>query len=1024
MAEVDSLEISIEASATKAVERVTELIKKLEELKAAYTNVPNNSFGGGKGPKVPGPPKSTKQDYSSLREIIASVGKEMANMKPKALQAAKAAAQASNALRSIGGEKFNPSVSQVSDTLDSLSASLKSTNALWGSTKSNVQATANTFAMLPPNIQRAVLANAKMQTSNTKTAKSFGLLGTGISGSVAKFGIYAAVFGRIAGIMGGRVKSANDYIEATNLFSVSMGDYYDEALAYAELVNQKMGIDITKWMDAQGTFKLMADGFGIAEDQAYELSKGLTELAYDISSLKNIDPVEAVTKLRSALAGELEPIRALGLSISQATLQEYALSKGIKEAVTSMTEQEKALLRSVKVMEDAKRIGYVGDFAKTLESPANAMRILKQQITEMGRAIGTVLLPAITQMLPWIQAFVSLLTDAIKALATFVGFTMPEWDTSSWKSTDFGFGETEEAIGGATSAVKEFKRQLMGIDELTVLQEPSADGGGGTGGASDWANNLEIPKVWNDQMLKEIQTKSEKIKSQMESLLPIIAAVGAGLLAWKLGPALFSGIKHLGELLGLALGRTMVLTEGATKLAKALKFAGAASVIAIIVGRFIDLYQNSELFRTGLERIGEIFTGVFNLGKDVLLGIWGTLKDIGMSVLNLLPEEAKVAVLDGLQAISDFLGKLDLDWKDLLITIGGLALLFVPGGKILGAVLLGFEAITLIIRGIGLISDETWETIKTGTVQIVEAIKEFVVGAFESVLTFMTGIFTRDFAKVWDGIQIGVSAVLDLIGSLTKTLFGVDIVDVVSTWFQQHVAPWFTLARWQELGNNIKTAITTRFNEFVTSWKSKITSWWNNDVKPWFSITKWKELGNAALEGLFKGLSNIGNKIKTWGGNLVAGVKNFFDISSPSKLFRDDIGINLGLGISEGFASSEKAILNSVASVTGNVKNAFTGLTADIQSASMPAMPSHTYEHFISNKMTREQIVTATYQPYANEGNDASTGDIISTLMAITQRLVTAIEENSGTPVYINGQQITNYQNNANRMYGRTQQNV
>ena len=131
----------------------------------------------------------------------------------------------------------------------------------------------------------------------------------------------------------------------------------------------------------------------------------MTELAYDLSSLYNEDTEQSVLRLQSALAGEIEPIRRLGISISQATLQEYALAHGIDESVMSMTEQEKALLRSLVLMEGASRIGAIGDFAKTLESPANAMRVLRQQITQLGRAIGTVFVPILIQVIPWVQAF-------------------------------------------------------------------------------------------------------------------------------------------------------------------------------------------------------------------------------------------------------------------------------------------------------------------------------------------------------------------------------------------------------------------------------------------------------------------------------------------------------------------------------------------------------------------------------------------------------------------------------------------
>lgn len=349
------------------------------------------------------------------------------------------------------------------------------------------------------------------------------------SGSLLKFGASFFIFQKIAKAMASWVKSSNEYIENVNLFQVSMGKFYDEAFAYAELVNEKLGIDMSEWMRNQGVFMAMAKGFGLAEDKAYQMSKSLNELTYDISSLYNEDIESAAKRLQSALAGEIEPIRRLGISISKATLQEFALSKGINESVASMTEQEKALLRSVKLIEDSGRIGAIGDFAKTIESPANAIRVLKQQVTQLGRALGNVLLPIITQLLPYAQAFVEVLTEAISRLATFFGFEMPKWNNASWSDASDALGDS---LDEAEESAKKLKKQLLGIDELTVLSNNATSTS--DSGTSSWVNDLNIPDIWGEGMLNGITTKASELKGEMEAILKLATIIGGVFLGWKI----------------------------------------------------------------------------------------------------------------------------------------------------------------------------------------------------------------------------------------------------------------------------------------------------------------------------------------------------------------------------------------------------------------------------------------------------------------------------------------------------------
>ncbi len=148
--------------------------------------------------------------------------------------------------------------------------------------------------------------------------------------------------------------SSNAYVENMNLFSVTMGEAADSAFEYAEAVNKAVGIDVSEWMKYQGMFKQIASGFGVLETKANTMSKNLTQLGYDISSFYNISIEDAMQKLESGIAGEIEPMRRLGYAIDEATLKQVALAHGISLSVNSMTQGQKSQLRYIAIMEQSK----------------------------------------------------------------------------------------------------------------------------------------------------------------------------------------------------------------------------------------------------------------------------------------------------------------------------------------------------------------------------------------------------------------------------------------------------------------------------------------------------------------------------------------------------------------------------------------------------------------------------------------------------------------------------------------------
>lgn len=516
--------------------------------------------------------QTASTDYSMFSQAIETLKNEFGSLHAEASKIDSSLEQVNSsvqelrsALSSLSAQQASDSVSQLKNSTDSVLSSIEEL-------KNQVSGISTTLTDFSNAFRDATNAAKETEKQTKKTKQANEQLAGSILKSIRNFSIFSLSMIKIVKMASSWVTSINTYVENVNLFQVSMGEFYDEAYDYAQLVSNKLGVDPSQWMRNQGVFMSMANGFGVTRQQAYALSEGLTELSYDISSLFNEDVDTSARRLQSALAGEIEPIRRLGISISEATLQEFAFSHGIEESVSNMTEQEKALIRTMKLLEDSSRIGAIGDFAKTLESPANALRVLHQQITQLGRALGSVLLPFLVQVIPWVQAFVSILTDAIRALATLVGFEMPEWESSSWESD---FSGAADAIEDTTSAAGDLKKALLGIDELTIL-EPNSGGSGGGGGTSDWASALEIPDVWDKGAIAEMETKAQKIKDSIMSVLtPVfdflkefkdpILVIGASLAAWKIGSSVlgwFTDLKN-GKFAGinkLATGITLMLT--------------------------------------------------------------------------------------------------------------------------------------------------------------------------------------------------------------------------------------------------------------------------------------------------------------------------------------------------------------------------------------------------------------------------------------------------------------------------------
>ena len=451
----------------------------------------------------------------------------------------------------------------------------------------------------------------------------------------AKVGVAGFALKKVGSAIASWINESNEYVENLNLFTVSMGDYAEAAQTYAENVGDLLGIDPSEWMRNQGVFMTMATGFGVVGERASTMSQQLTQLGYDISSFYNTSVEEAMQRLQSGLAGELEPLRRLGYDLSQAKLEATALSLGIDKAVSSMTQAEKAELRYYAIMTQVTQVH--GDMADTLTAPANQLRIFKAQVDQAARSLGNVFIPALNMLLPYGIAAVKVFRVLADAIAAIVGFTLPEVsDRNVGTDVAEGFEEANEEIA-------KMKKTLLGIDELNVLGDnSSSDVSSGTGfdfelptydfiGEATESRINQIVEEMKDWLgiSEDINSWSDLLDTRLGDILTNVGLIGLGIAAWKVTTGFMSAISTLKGLLAnpaksIAIGATLTITG------ISISFSGMKDAIE----RGLDGFNFAEIIGGGLLAAG----GAALLGTKI--AAWITTAFAGSKVAGALTTAA------------------------------------------------------------------------------------------------------------------------------------------------------------------------------------------------------------------------------------------------------------------------------------------------------------------------------------------------------------------------------------------------
>lgn len=822
--------------------------------------------------------------------------------------------------------------------LDSFADSCQKISTALTPLASQLDKVGNAFAKLPPQLSKVVTQANRVTAANERQKKSYMSLSSQMNNfmrSAAKLVSLKA----IATYLGNAAEKFNSYYEAANLFGVSMKGLTGEASTFINKMETLLGIDPTESMNNMATIQSLTTSFGLASDKAYVLSKNLTQLGYDLASLKNIPVAESFTKIQAAISGELEPIRRLGVDISNARLQQELLNLGYSQSVSTLSQADKAVLRYIAIMKQT--TDAQGDFARTLSSPANMIRILQAQLNSLARAVGSLLYPALKSILPPLIAAVELVKELVTGIASLMGVKVEFPDFSSASDAVGGVTDAMDNTTKATGkAAKAFKNYIMGFDELNVIQKDNGSSGGSGSGAGAAGNLLgDVDLSGYDMFKNYVGSSVDEIKAKLEKLLPLISGIAAGFATWAISNSVLTALEKIkGE---------GSLIEAVLKLWKN-PIMAAAVAVGIIVARFVSLYQNSEKFRKGLERVralvylaAEGFKQGWNISlTDGKLGesieyLKKSLSNLGQSILNLLPESWQEGITSAFDSISKVVKKLDLDVWDLVTTLAGIGLI-VSGHPVAGLAVIGFEAISVAVRGLGSENQKTAFGMETDWFNSFKSIGESVANFAAAAVTAIGNII-NDIAIFVGWIKNGVSETDRLDLQMNGNFIENFVMGIAQTIHNIGVfVGWITSG--VDEADRLAIAANGNFAEKFILLIADVINGIKEAVK-WFGkliekISKFNpvSVGKNIIDGIAKGI--VGKKnvaddaVKAVTDGIQEEAQTELGIHSPSKVFKG-YGVYLIEGLVNGVLATKNLAVKAIQSVSDAVKTIGSQLADD-----------------------------------------------------------------------------------------------
>lgn len=743
-------------------------------------------------------------------------------------------------------------------------------------------------------------ANSLGRNLNTYTASTKRATKSTFSLAAAFGRFYATYFLVIRGIksLWKSIEGTTDYIEAFNYYTVAFNkvgkewgkDFekfgYDNAEDYAQSfgnrVNELLGkmsglkVDVDGGLISESGMKNLGlnlqeitqyasqlasitNSLGQTGEVTTAISKSMTMLAGDISSLFNVDFSTVAINLQSGLIGQSRALYKYGIDITNATLQTYAYRYGIEKAVSEMSQAEKQQLRLLAILDQSK-VSW-GDLANTINSPSNMIRQFTNNVKEAGMVLGQLFIPVLQKVLPVINGVVIAIKRLLVSVANLLGIKI---DFSSFGQGVSGYNEdledTADALDKVGTSAKNAQSGIRAFDKLKVISTPKSSGSGsGAGGAGiDLTKEImdataEYEKVWQeafDKMQNTAMGWADKIEKLFEPVKKLfkdlfngdffeagqdLSGIVTGIFNWMSDAIASVDWYQIGKNIGQFLAGidwTAVFTS-------------AGNFIETAIDAAIDLWKGSfdaaPIETTIITAIGLLkFTGVGDI-------IWGKISDklsakvLGSSI-GIVPTIAIAAVTWEIGFnVGKSLGKAlfpeDAEYYDNFTWFG-------ENGF--------FDTL----------KNTDFTTLKTAWDDLYKDITD------NDLYRFLTGTMLLPKHSTLDDFGDKIDWLIDKIKNTKVDMsdtFGlssalINIAPLVGNWFNENVSPWFTKEKWQGMGQTIESSLSEKWTSFTTWWnQTGFSNWWKK-ISEQFGPTKWNKLLEnipTAFRTAFKTAANV-----------------------------------------------------------------------------------------------------------------------------------------------------------------------
>lgn len=732
----------------------------------------------------------------------------------------------------LNSSQFNKESKNIKKSVKSLGASAKEATNSYGSWFKQNKKLGNSFANINKDVNRA---SAGMK--NFSSVLNF-----------AKMGMAVNI---LTSALSNSIKASMDAIETQNLFLVSLGETADQALRVVENLNSVYGLDTTNLKSNIGTFALLSKSMGFTADQANTLSTQIAQSAIDFSSLMNVPITQVMGDLKSGLIGQTETVYKYGMDLTEASLKTEAFAEGITKSVRNMSQGEKMALRYNIIMRTISKdlgngITIMGDFARTIDQPANQFKILQDRLTTLSRSFGNMFIPILTVLLPILNAVVIVLIDMANALATLAGYVPQTTIANALGSVAEEGDDATESIGETTEALKKLNKTILGIDELNLMAKPT-ESSASTLGSDSILSDIELLSIYN--LMADVPQKAKEIAEKIKGFLvevqkffqPLIDVIEKfkGISFDNLIKAftnLYKAVEPFGKM----------LFDGLVWALDNIFLPYAKFIIEETLPRWLEVLAVAlGLVKTILEQSGYLFVDFYNnFLKPV--GEYFSPKVIEFFDKFKTKLSNAVDVLKGstvFEDLRDILGKIEKVLTPLIKNLGDFALLVLD--FITGKGFLEFEqklrdiedALGLIVSLINGDFTDAFEHLKDLFVDNkIEKLKENFDLAKESMTDLITKMTEKFTKENMDKLLINVGT------SIASAFnFAQRVGSAIQIWIDKDVKPLFTKEKWIE----IFIGLTKSFAETMQS------------VYSWFTAEKWNSIGNVIKVALGTVLNKV-----------------------------------------------------------------------------------------------------------------------------------------------------------------------